>query len=143
MAFAVTHAYVDEPASACPNQATPRLYDEAMAAMQDAVDAITANDIDARCRAVQKATEIVAMLYVNLDVRRQGELADDLGKIYGHVMGLLLRVNLYNDAQIATRVIDLLESLRESRQELYALVAACQWTNAPVEPAGMRRIEVA
>ena len=142
MAFAATHTYMDDPASACPNRATMLLYDGAIAAMQTAIDAIAADDIEARCSAVQEATEIVTTLYLNLDIKREGELAESLAKIYGHILGLLLRVNLYNDAKIALRAIDLLEPLRESWSELDSLAASCVWPAGPVAPASAERAKV-
>jgi flagellar secretion chaperone FliS len=142
MAFAATHTYMDDPVSASPSRATMQLYDGAIAALHGAADAIAADDIEARCRAVQEATEIVTTLYLNLDIRREGELAEGLAKIYGHVLGLLMRVNLFNDAKIAARAIDLLEPLRESWDELDSLVASCHWPNGSAAAADKSRAEV-
>jgi flagellar secretion chaperone FliS len=142
MAFAATHTYMDDPASACPNRATMTLYDGAIAAMHGAVEAIAADDIEARCRSVQEATEIVTTLYLNVDIKREGEMAEGLAKIYGHILGLLMRVNLFNDAKIALRSIDLLEPLRESWVELDTLVASCRWPTGPVKPASTERAEI-
>jgi flagellar protein FliS len=133
---------MDDPASACPNRATMLLYDGAIAAMQTAIDAIAADDIEARCLAVQEATEIVTTLYLNLDIKREGELAESLAKIYGHILGLLLRVNLYNDAKIALRAIDLLEPLRESWSEVDCLAASCVWPAGSAAPASAERAKV-
>ena len=142
MAFAATHTYMDDPASACPNRATTLLYDGAIAAMHTAVEAISADDVEGRCRAVQEATETVTTLYLNLDIKREGEMAEGLAKIYGHILGLLLRVNLYNDANIALRAIELLEPLRESWSELDSLVASCIWPTGSVAPVSAERAKV-
>lgn len=107
------------------------LYDGAIAAMHDAIAAIAADDIEARCRAVQIGTEIVTTLYLNLDVKREGEIADGLARVYSHVLGLFLRVNLYDDPKIAARVIDLLEPLRENWANLDAVIAACERRRPP------------
>jgi len=134
MALAATHIYMDDPNLACPSRETTALYDAAIAAIQDAAEAIAVDDIETRCRAVQRATEIVTTLYLNVDVKREGEIADGLSKVYSHILGLFLRVNLYNDSHIATRAIDLLEPLRENWADLDAVIAACEWPNAPVTP---------
>ena len=142
MAFAATHTFMDDPASACPNRTIMLLYDGAIAAIQNAVNAIAADDIEARCRAVQEATEIATTLYLNLDIKREGELAEGLAKIYGHILGLLLRVNLYNDANIALRAIELLDPLRESWSELDSLVASCIWPTGSVASVSAERAKV-
>lgn len=143
MALAATHIYMDDPALACPSQETTALYDAAITAIHDAVAAIVVDDIETRCRAVQKATEIVTTLYLNVDVKREGEIADGLSKVYSHILGLFLRVNLYNDPLIATRAIDLLEPLRESWADLDAVIAACEWPNAPATLEIANRVEFA
>ncbi len=143
MALAATHSYLDDPALASPGRETTLLYDRAIAAMHDAIAAIAVDNIEARCRAVQKATEIVTTLYLNVDIKRDGEIADGLSKVYSHVLGLFLRVNLYNDPRIATRAIDLLEPLREDWANLDAVIAACEWPNVPVTPEIANQVEVA
>ncbi len=143
MALAATHLYLDDPALAYPSRETTLLYEGAIAAMHEAIDAIAADDIGTRCGAVQKATEIVTTLYLNLDVKRDGEIADGLSKVYSHMLGLLLRINLYNDPRIALRAIDLLEPLRESWVSLDAVIAACEWPTTPVTPEIAHRAEFA
>ena len=65
-------------------------------------------------------------MYLNIEVKRETEIADGLARVFSHVLGLLLRVNLYNDAKIAARVIDLLDPLRESWANLDTVIAACE-----------------
>jgi flagellar biosynthetic protein FliS len=143
MALAATHFYMDDPALTCPSRETTMLNESAIAAMRDAIKAIAADNTEARCRAVQKATEIVTTLYLHIDVKREGEIADGLSKVYSHILGLFLRVNLYNDPRIAVRAIDLLEPLRESWADLDAVISACEWPNAPVTPEIANQVEVA
>ncbi len=143
MAFAATHVHLGDPAKACPSRATALLYDGAIAAMRDAMEAIATDNIEARCRAVQNATQVMTTLYLNIDVKREGEVADGLAKVYSHVLGLFLRVNLYNDPKIAARVIDLLEPLRESWANLDAVVTACEWPSVPVTSEFAHQVEVA
>jgi len=123
MALAATYRYMDDTALVCPSRATVLLYDNALAALRAAIEAIEIDDVEARCTAVRTATEVVTTLYLNIDVQRDGEIADGLSKLYSHVVGLLLRVNLYNDAKIAERAIDLLEPLRGSWANVETLVA--------------------
>jgi len=143
MAFAATHEYLDDPAKARPSRATTLLYDGAIAAMRDAIEAIASDNIEGRCRAVQNATQVMTTLYLNIDVKREGEIAEGLAKVYSHILGLFLRVNLYNDPKIAVRVVDLLSPLRESWANLDAVVAACEWPSVPVTSDAADRVEVA
>jgi flagellar secretion chaperone FliS len=143
MAFAATHAFQDDPARARPDRATTLLYDEAIGAMCDAIAAIAMDNVEARCRAIQKATQMVTTLYLHVDVKRDGETTDGLAKIYSHILGLLLRINLYNDPKIATRVIDLIEPLRESWANLDAVIAACEWPSIPATSEFANQVEVA
>ena len=123
MALAATYKYMDESALACPSRATVRLYDDAIAALRAAIAAIEIDDIEARCIAIRTATEVVTSLYLYIDVKRDREVADALSTLYSHIIGLLLRVNLYNDGKIAERVIDLLEPLRGSWANIETVVA--------------------
>lgn len=113
MAIAATQRFTVDAAEASAYQANLAFYGVAIAALDDAIAAIEADDIRARCMAVRAATEAVTTLYLNLDVKRGGELVDDLADLYGYILGRLLRVNLYNDPRIAAQVIDLLEPLRD------------------------------
>jgi len=94
------------------------LYDETIAALRVASMAASSGDIEGRCNAVTAATEIVGYLYMTLDTELGGEIAQNLGALYAHVLTQLPRVNIYNDAETAERVIAILEPLRESWNEL-------------------------
>jgi flagellar protein FliS len=124
MALAASERYMSEAAATSPSHAAVILYDEAIAALKSAVVAIACGDVDARCNAVQSVTETVTTLYLNLDVKRSGEIADSLANLYGYVLGRLMRVNMYNDAGIAEELIDLLEPLRNSWANLEDVISA-------------------
>lgn len=134
MAIAASQKYMDEVAAANPCRATVMFYDQAIAALNDAISAIGADNIEARCRAISKATEIITTLHLNLDIKRGGEIADNLGNLYSFILGRLLRVNLYNDAGIAAQVIEFLEPLRCSWAELAdAPIAASLTEQDPID----------
>ncbi|MFQ6016755.1 MAG: flagellar export chaperone FliS [Kiloniellaceae bacterium] len=124
MVPATSQRYADECAAARQSRATVMLYDQAIAAMRSATAAIAAGDIGTRCNAVQLATEIVTTLYLHPDLKQGGARADNLSTLYGFILGRLLRINLYNDPEIAEDVIKLLEPLRESWATLDATIAA-------------------
>lgn len=115
MAPAASQRYTSDFAAQLPDRDTVRLYDAAIAALEAAIEAIDRDDIEGRCRGVYAATETVTSLYLNLDIRRFGEHADDLADLYGHILGCLVGINFYNDPKIAGDAIELLHSLKEQR----------------------------
>ncbi|WP_119167988.1 flagellar export chaperone FliS [Algihabitans albus] len=101
-----------------PNRMVATLYDEAIAALQDAKQAIAWSDIESRCNAVSTAHELVGALYLCLDNDRGGKVAENLGSIYGFILQRLHRINFENDPTIADEAIGLLTPLRDSWVEL-------------------------
>jgi flagellar protein FliS len=114
----VTRTSLDAILSASPSRQIVMLYDEAMSALRTAVMAVAAEDIETRCNAVTTATEIVGYLYMTLDEANGGDVAQNLGALYGHIISRLPRVNLYNEVEAAEEAIALLEPLRDSWAEL-------------------------
>jgi flagellar biosynthetic protein FliS len=112
-------------APARPDRDTVTLYDAAISALDEAIMAIDRDHIEGRCRAVYRATDAVTTLYLRLDIKRFGELADDLADLYGHILGCLVGINFYNDSRIAREAIELLHSLKEQRSIDFGMVPAC------------------
>ncbi len=125
MALAASQRYLSDFAALRPDRDTVLLYDAAIAALEAAIEAIDRDDIEGRCRGVYTATETVTSLYLNLDIRRFGEYADDLTDLYGHILGCLVGINFYNDPKIAGDAIELLHSLREQRSAAFGMLSAC------------------
>ena len=90
------------------------LYDEAIESLRAAIAAIEKGEIEARCNATARVSEIVAQLYLSLDMEQGGEIAENLGQIYGLVIRQMTQVNFTNDRAIAEQMIELLKPLRES-----------------------------
>ena len=124
MALATSYRYRSDFAQVRPDRDSAMLYDAAIAALETAIEAIDRDDIEGRCRGVYTATEAVASLYLNLDVKRFGELANDLADVYGHILGCLVEINLYNDFRIARDTIELLYALKEQRSAATGMVSA-------------------
>lgn len=119
----VTKHRLEDMMAATPSRMVVMLYDEAISALRTSVMAIAAGDIECRCNCVTAALEIVGHLYLCLD-EQGGDVARNLGAIYGHIIGRLPLVNFYNDHEVAEEVIALLETLRDSWTELDARIAA-------------------
>ncbi len=136
MALAASERYMDEVAATSPNRAAVVLYNEAIAALKAAIASIGGDNVEGRSAAVGSATEAVTTLYLNLDVKRSGEIADNLANLYGHVLGRLMRINLYNDPGIAEELIGLHEPLRDSWVDLDGMMATA---NSPNGEAKVKR----
>lgn len=119
----VTKHRLEDLMGATPTRMVVMLYDEAIDALRTSVMAIAAGDIECRCNSVNAALEIVGHLYLCLDQAQGGEVASNLGAIYGHIISRLPLVNLYNDHEVAEEAIELLEMLRDSWSELDARIA--------------------
>ncbi len=104
--------------SASPAKLVAMLYERAITLLRETVDAIEAGDIERRWRANGKATEVISHLWGTLDRERGGEIAENLNRVYGFIMMRLTMVDVENNAQAAREVIELLEPLRRSWQEL-------------------------
>lgn len=120
-------------AGASPARRVAMLYDRAIGALRDAVQAIEAGDIQRRWNANRQAGEIIEALWVTLDMERGGEIAANLDRLYGFMLNHLMGVDLRNDPKPAQDVIDLLEPLRRSWHEL---AAREDGAGAPTPPEG-------
>ena len=90
------------------------LYDEAIAGLRATIAAIEAGDIEARCNASARVTEVISQLYLSLDMEQGGEIAENLAGIYNLIIVEMPQVNFNNDAPLVARMINLLLPLRNS-----------------------------
>ncbi len=131
MTLAASQRYLSDFAALRPDRGTVLLYNKAIVALEAAIEAINRDEIEGRCHGVYAATEAVTSLYLNLDIRRFGEYADDLADLYGHILGRLVGINFYNDSRIAGDAIELLHSLKEQRAAAIGMVSAYSPTKRP------------
>jgi len=110
MALAAPSGRQDSPADGFRHQ--PSGYDDLVSALDEALDAIARDDVEARCAAIDTASDIVTSLFLGLDIGRQGAIGESIGPLYGAILGRLLQINLHNDPASAREVIRLLEPLR-------------------------------
>lgn len=94
------------------------LYREALVALKASLVAIERGNIEMRYKTSAKATNILAHLYLTLDLERGGDIAKNLGQIYKYLLRRLPDVNLKNDPQPALEGARLLESLLNSWENL-------------------------
>ena len=93
-------------------------YDEAIAALEDAIEAIAAGDIERRFNSIVVATGLIVELAKALDEEAGGEIAQNLGKLYIFIVSQLPLVNINNDPNPARNAIRLLSPLRDAWDEL-------------------------
>ena len=87
------------------------LYEHAISALNDAIEAIERGDIERRFQSNKKAVEIIAHLAMTLDMERGGQIAENLAHLYRFMMQQLVNVDVRNDPKPARDVIGLLEPL--------------------------------
>jgi flagellar protein FliS len=109
---------IEEISEAFPSQLIVILYDEAISSLLAATDAISRGDIEARFNATSRTADVIAELYVSLDMEMGGEIATILAAIYSHILTQLPQINFSNDIMVAEQVIDLLRPIRDSWFEL-------------------------
>ena len=104
--------------TASPARLVAKLYEAAITALRQAIQAIETGEIEQRWRANKRAIDIIEHLLLTLDLDRGGEIAGDLKRLYTFMMRQLATVDLRNDPAPARAVIALLEPLHRSWCEL-------------------------
>jgi flagellar protein FliS len=101
-----------------PSSLVIAVYDEAIASLRAAADAIALGDIAARCDATVQTAEVVSFLRLSIDHENGGAIAANLDRLYAFVVAQLPLLNARNDAGIAAGLIAVLEPLRSGWCEL-------------------------
>jgi flagellar secretion chaperone FliS len=106
------------------------LIEKAIVSLKEAIRAIESRDVQARWKANNRASEIINHLWLTLDTKAGGEIAQNLDQLYRFMMSHLVKVDMKNDPKPAAEVIELLEPLLESWRTL-----ARRGEGAPARPA--------
>ena len=142
MPLTATDAFRSEVTRARPTRVVVMLYDEAIASLAAAVEAIKQNQIEERCNCINVVTEIVGTLHMSLDMEKGGEIAEQLGRLYRFVLAQLIGINIKSDIAGAERIIELLKPLRDAWVEVDLRMAEGE-DNDSVEATILRRLEAA
>ena len=94
------------------------LHDSAIRNLREARAAIRERRIEARFHRVTRAHAIVAALQSCLDFEQGGEIAPVLDRLYGHILGRLMLINLQDDPAICDELEGLLQRMRAGWAEL-------------------------
>lgn len=142
MPLTATDAFRSEVTRARPTRVVVMLYDEAIASLAAAIEAMAQNQIEERCNRVNVVTEIIGTLHMSLDMENGGEISDQLGSLYRFVLAQLIRINIGSDAALAAKVIALLTPLRDAWEEVDQRMARGD-DHAAVEATILSRLKAA
>ena len=90
------------------------LYDGAIAALQRAVTAIEAHDIQKKCTHLNRAQAIIAQLEGTLNMELGGEVAQTLKAFYLYARGQATKANIENSPAILRSLIEKFATVREA-----------------------------
>lgn len=100
---------------ATPHQLISMLLNGALESIARARGAIQAKDVEAKCKAICKAVQIIDEgLKACLDLQSGGELAANLNDLYAYVTTRLTHANLRSDDQALEECANLLSPLRDA-----------------------------
>jgi flagellar protein FliS len=125
--FANAYRQVDALANATPHRLVAMLFDGYLDALAQARGALLQGQIEAKCRAVSRATLIIDEgLRAALNLREGGELASDLHALYGYLTTRLTLANVRNDMQLIEECQRLVAPLRDAWLEIGPRVGAAR-----------------
>ncbi|MGE0350739.1 flagellar export chaperone FliS [Hydrogenophaga sp.] len=108
-----------------PHQLVGMLYDALLQAMNQARGAIERGEVQAKGAALGKAVRILEEgLKAGLNLREGGELASNLKGLYEFSVKRLTHANLRNDGAAVAEVVELIEPLAQSWQQIRGAVTA-------------------
>ncbi len=100
------------------------LYDGALRFTRRAIEAIKANDVNARCEAISRAFAIIAELHSTLNFEVNGELTSNLAALYLFCLESYTQANAEGDVAPLEATLPVLETLREGWGEAIRQVRA-------------------
>ena len=100
------------------------MYDGAIGALNKALAAFEAGDLQTRCDAINMTMDIIVQLHEALDLEQGGHVAANLDNLYRFMITRLARANLSNDPQPVRDVLYLLEPLYDAWRRLDEQVTA-------------------
>jgi len=104
--------------SATPVGLVVMLYDGAIAAIQRAMVAIDARDIEIKCAHLGRLDGIIAQLEGSLDFERGGQVAQTLKLFYMHARGQSLKANIENSKEILAALARQFATVREAWEQV-------------------------
>lgn len=100
--------------TASPTQLIEILYDGAVRFLTGAADHMRDGNLEARHTHLIKGQRIIGELISVLDLAHGGEVAANLGRLYGFMLQQLVNANLHDQEQPIRDVVGMLRDLREA-----------------------------
>ena len=100
------------------------LYDGAIGALNKALAAFEAGDLETRCEAINMTMDIIVQLHDALDLEHGGHVAANLDNLYRFMITRLARANLTNNPQPVHDVLYLIEPLYDAWRKLDEQISA-------------------
>ena len=113
-----THPEEQETAHITGTRLVILLYDGAIGALNKALAAFEAGDLQTRCEAINMTMDIIVQLHDALDLEQGGHVAANLDNLYRFMITRLARANLTNDPQPVHDVLYLIEPLYDAWRRL-------------------------
>ncbi len=122
---------------ATPLEMVVMLYDGAVTALQCAIAAIEAKDIEKKCNHLCRLDGIIAQLEGSLDFERGGEVAQTLKLFYTHARGQSMKANVENSKEILASLVEQFSTVREAWEQ----IARPSPTSATAPPSPRPRLD--
>jgi flagellar secretion chaperone FliS len=104
--------------SRSPLELVVMLYDGALRFLEQAAEAMAANDMATKAQTMSKAMAIVAELQSTLNLEQGGDVAAQLDGLYTHVTARLIEANVQRDRAPIDEVVGLLRPLRDAWSQI-------------------------
>jgi flagellar secretion chaperone FliS len=109
-----TRAYAEGAATLPPAAVLVQVHDGMVAKLLEAREAIREDRIEDRLNASLKVAAVIEALHLALDSEQGGEVADNLGRLYGYFISRIQALNFRNDPAICDELVARLRDLREA-----------------------------
>jgi flagellar protein FliS len=100
--------------TATPEALVAMLYEGSIRFLNQALNALAAKDWHKAHGNIVRAQNIVSELNVSLDKQKGGEIAGNLGKIYGYINDRLVEANIKKDPKKISECISILSDLNSA-----------------------------
>ena len=80
--------------------------------------AIERNDLEAKSKAISKASAIISALRSSLDFNVEGEISDNLNGLYEYMADRLVDASVSNDTEIILEVANLFREIKSAWDEI-------------------------
>ena len=94
------------------------LYDAAIDSLEEARGHMERKDIANRSRAINKCSNIISELQASLDMKRGGEIAASLNRLYDYMKTTLFRASVEQNPAMLAEVSGLLDNLRSAWRQV-------------------------